>query len=149
MRVVFDANVVVAGVCWQGEGWLCLLKLARRQAFAYGTQATLEETRETAVRVIREQRPKHQAAARLTWYLDRVRRVERRAGQTAKSEMPVTTPILQAALAQGGGYRHMTTFAFLKNHSGFPLFGFARFLKWSSALLQQLFAHAAPDQGGY
>jgi len=24
MRVVFDANVVVAGVCWQGEGWLCL-----------------------------------------------------------------------------------------------------------------------------
>ncbi|MBN8249534.1 MAG: hypothetical protein J0L84_19100, partial [Verrucomicrobia bacterium] len=34
VRVVLDANVVVAGACWQGEGFLCLLKLARRQAFA-------------------------------------------------------------------------------------------------------------------
>ena len=47
MRVVFDANVVLAGVCWQGEGWLCLIRLAQRRAFAYGTAATLEETRET------------------------------------------------------------------------------------------------------
>ena len=67
MRVVFDANVVVAGVCWQGEAFVCLLKLARRRAFAFGSAATLEETRETAVRVIREVQPRHNAAARLTW----------------------------------------------------------------------------------
>jgi putative PIN family toxin of toxin-antitoxin system len=76
VRVVFDANVVVAGICWQGEGWLCLVKLARRRAFAYGNSATLEETRETALRVIRQQQPKHDAAARLTWYLERVRIVD-------------------------------------------------------------------------
>ena len=99
MRVVFDANVVVAGVCWQGEEWLCLLKLARRQAFAYGTQATLEETRETAVRVIREQRPKHHAAARLTWYLDRVRRVDAAPLGKQRSRDASDDPYLAAALA--------------------------------------------------
>ena len=99
MRVVFDANVVVAGVCWQGEGWLCLLKLARRQAFAYGTETTLEETRETAVRVIREQRPKHPAAVRLTWYLERVRRVEAAPMGKQRSRDASDDPYLSAALA--------------------------------------------------
>jgi len=99
VRVVFDASVVVAGVCWQGEGWLCLLKLARRQAFAYGTEATLEETRETAVRVIREQRPKHKAATRLTWYLDRVRRVEAAPLGKQRSRDASDDPYLAAALA--------------------------------------------------
>ena len=99
MRVVFDANVVVAAVCWQGEGWLCLLKLARRQAFAYGTQATLEETRETTVRVIREQRPKHHAAERLTWYLDRVRRVDPAPLGKQRSRDASDDPYLAAAPA--------------------------------------------------
>ena len=75
MHVVLDANVVASGVCWDGEAYLCLVKLARRQAFASGTEATLAETREVTVRLIREQRPRHNASARLTWYLARVRLV--------------------------------------------------------------------------
>jgi putative PIN family toxin of toxin-antitoxin system len=98
VRVVLDANVVVAGVCWQGEGWLCLLKLARRQAFAYGTEATLEETRETAVRLIQERRPGHNAAARLTWYLERVRRVEAPPLGKQRSRDVKDDPYLGAAL---------------------------------------------------
>ena len=84
MRVVFDANVVVAGVCWQGEGWLCLVKLARRMAFAYGTPETIEETRETAVRLIR--------------YLDRVRRVDPAPLGKRRSRDPKDDPYLAAAL---------------------------------------------------
>ena len=99
MRVVFDANVVVAGVCWQGEGWLCLVKLARRLAFAYGTTETLEETRETVLRVIRQQEPRHDAAARLTWYLDRVRRVDPAPLGKRRSRDPKDDPYLAAALA--------------------------------------------------
>src|SRR5438105_3804038 len=98
MRVVFDANVVVAGVCWQGEGWLCLVKLARRMAFAYGTPETIEETRETAVRLIRQQQPRHNAAARLTWYLDRVRRVDPAPLGKPRSRDPKDDPYLAAAL---------------------------------------------------
>jgi putative PIN family toxin of toxin-antitoxin system len=99
MRVVFDANVVVAGVCWQGEGWLCLIRMARRQAFAYGTVATLEETRETTVRVIRERQALHKAAARLDWYLDKVRRVEPLPLGKRRSRDERDDPYLAAALA--------------------------------------------------
>ncbi|MBM3855311.1 MAG: putative toxin-antitoxin system toxin component, PIN family [Verrucomicrobia bacterium] len=99
MRVVFDANVVVAGVCWEGEGFLCLLKTARRHAFAYGTEATLEETRATAERIIRELKPKHNAAARLTWYLERVRRIEPAPLGKRRSRDPKDDPYLAAALA--------------------------------------------------
>ena len=37
MRVVLDANVIASGVCWDGEAYLCLVKLARRHALAFGT----------------------------------------------------------------------------------------------------------------
>lgn len=99
MRVVLDANMVVAGVCWQGEAWLCLLKLARRQAFAYGIEFTLDETRETAVRMIREQMPAHNATARLVWYLDRVRRVDPAPLGKQRSRDAHDDPYLAAALA--------------------------------------------------
>ncbi|MBM3879437.1 MAG: putative toxin-antitoxin system toxin component, PIN family [Verrucomicrobia bacterium] len=99
MRVVFDANVVVAGVCWQGEGWLCLIRMARRHAFAYGTVASLEETRETVVRVIRERQPTHNASARLDWYLDNVRQVEPWPLGKRRSRDPRDDPNLAAALA--------------------------------------------------
>jgi putative PIN family toxin of toxin-antitoxin system len=98
MRVVFDANVVVAGVCWQGEAFVCLLKLARRQAFAFGSAATLEETRETAVRVIREVQPRHNAAARLTWYLQKVRLVDPMPLGKQRSRDVRDDPYLAAAL---------------------------------------------------
>lgn len=99
MRAVFDANVVVAGVCWQGEGWLCLVKMAQRRVFAYGTARTLEETRETAIRVIRQQSPKHNAAARLTWYLEKVRIVEPAPLGKPRSRDATDDPYLAAALA--------------------------------------------------
>jgi uncharacterized protein len=76
VRIVLDANVVAAGVCWQGEGYLCFVKLARRQATAFGTILTIEETRETVTRLIREKRPEHNATARLNWYLENCRLVE-------------------------------------------------------------------------
>jgi putative PIN family toxin of toxin-antitoxin system len=96
---VFDANVVVAGVCWQGEGWLCLIQMARRHAFAYGTVVTLEETRETAVRVIQERQPTHNASARLDWYLDHVRRIEPAPLGKRRSRDDRDDPYLAAALA--------------------------------------------------
>ena len=41
MRVVVDANVAAAGLVFRGEAWACLVKLARRQAFTFGTEFTL------------------------------------------------------------------------------------------------------------
>jgi putative PIN family toxin of toxin-antitoxin system len=76
VRVVLDANVVASGTCWNGEPYVCLVKMARRQIFAFGSSDTLEETRAVTVELIRQKRPRHNATARLTWYLERVILVE-------------------------------------------------------------------------
>ncbi|MDA1278223.1 MAG: putative toxin-antitoxin system toxin component, PIN family [Verrucomicrobia bacterium] len=104
MRAVFDANVIVAGICWQGEGWLCFKKMARRQVFPFGSIETVEETRETALRIIRKQNPPHNAAGRLTWYLEKVRIVDPAPLGKQRSRDAKDDPYLAAALASKAGY---------------------------------------------
>lgn len=98
MRAVLDANVVAAGVCWNGEGYLVLIKLARRRFQAFATTDTLEETRETCERLIRERRPRHNALARLNWYCSRVRLVTPADLGKRRSRDPKDDPYLAAAL---------------------------------------------------
>jgi putative PIN family toxin of toxin-antitoxin system len=99
MRAVFDANVVASAVCWNGEPYLCLVKMARRQVFAYGTSETLEETRAVATDAVRERRPKHNSAARLAWYLERLKLVEAAPLGKQRSRDASDDPYLAAALA--------------------------------------------------
>jgi putative PIN family toxin of toxin-antitoxin system len=99
VRVVLDANIVASGVCWRGEAWLCLVKVARRQVFAYATEDTLAEARETSTRLIREIKPKHGAANVLSWYLQEVRMVEPAALGKQRSRDAGDDPYLAAALA--------------------------------------------------
>jgi putative PIN family toxin of toxin-antitoxin system len=101
VRVVLDANVVASGVCWDGEAYLCLVKLARQQAFAFATEATLTEIKEMTVRLVREKRPRHNAAGRLTWYLSRVRLVSPAPLGKQRSRDWKDDPYLAAALAAG------------------------------------------------
>ncbi len=98
MRVVFDANVVAAAVCWSGEPFLCFAMLAQRRVFAFGSTETLEESREIATLLIRQKRPKHNATARLTWYLDKVRLVDPVSLGKQRSRDPQDDPYLAAAL---------------------------------------------------
>ena len=68
MRVVLDANVAAAGIIFRGEAWACLVKLARRQAFAFGTDFTLAETRETVTEMSRLKQARHNVGGALAWY---------------------------------------------------------------------------------
>jgi putative PIN family toxin of toxin-antitoxin system len=104
MRVVLDANVVASGVCWQGEAYRCLVKIARRQAFAYATEGTLAEARETATRLIRELEPKNNAANILNWYLQEARMVEPAPLGKQRSRDAKDDPYLAAALAAHAGF---------------------------------------------
>jgi putative PIN family toxin of toxin-antitoxin system len=99
MRAVFDANVVAAGVCWNGEPYLCLVKIARRQVWAFGTQETLEETRDICAQLIRQKTPKHNATGRLTWYLDKLQLVDPSPLGKQRSRDAKDDPYLAAALA--------------------------------------------------
>lgn len=103
MRVVFDANVVASGVCWRGEAWLCLAALARRLAFAYATEYTLHEARETVSRLIREIKPENNAANILNWYLQKVRLIEPAPLGKQRSRDAKDDPYLAAALAARAG----------------------------------------------
>lgn len=99
MRVVLDANVVASGVCWSGESYRCLVKVARRQAVAFGTELTLAEARQTATRLIREESVSHNAGNILNWYLEAAKLVEPAPLGKQRSRDPKDDPYLAAALA--------------------------------------------------
>ena len=99
MRVVVDANVAAAGLVFRGEAWACLVELARRQAFAFGTEFTLEETRETATRLARHRKCSHNVGGALVWYLEKVRLVEPAPLGKPRSRDPQDDPYLAAALS--------------------------------------------------
>jgi uncharacterized protein len=108
MRAVFDANVVASGICWNGEPYLCLIKIARRQVFAFGTTETLEETREVTAELISRRKPKHNATARLTWYLEHLNLVDPAPLGKQRSRDPKDDPDLAAAM--GAEAQYIVTF---------------------------------------
>jgi uncharacterized protein len=99
VNVVFDASVTASGVCWNGDAWLSLVKLGRREVLAWGTDFIVEETRRTCLRLIQEQQLKHNAAGRLNWYLRSVRVVEAAPLGKQRSRDPNDDPYLACALA--------------------------------------------------
>jgi putative PIN family toxin of toxin-antitoxin system len=99
VNVVFDANVLAGAVCWNGDPWLCLIRLAQREAFAWGTDFTLEETRRTCLRLIQEKHPAHNATARLEWYMENARTIEAAPLGKPRSRDIKDDPYLACALA--------------------------------------------------
>ncbi len=131
MRVVFDANVIASAVCWHGEPYLCLVKLARRQAFAFATAETLAEAQAVATALIRERQPKHNAAGRLAWYVGKVKVVDPEPLGKQRSRDPKDHPYLAAAL--GAQAACIVTFdrdlLALGKPFGIPIITPAQFLK--------------------
>jgi predicted nucleic acid-binding protein len=66
-----------------------------------GSKETLAETKEVTIRLIRLKRPKHHAAGRLTWYLNRVRTVSPAPLGKQRSRDRKDDPYVSAALAAG------------------------------------------------
>jgi putative PIN family toxin of toxin-antitoxin system len=99
MRVILDANVAASAVCWDGEAYRCLVKLARRQIFAYGTIETVQETSDVTSQLIHENKPRHKAIGRLNWYLERIRMVDAAPPGKQRSRDAKDDPYLAAAIA--------------------------------------------------
>jgi putative PIN family toxin of toxin-antitoxin system len=98
VRVVFDANVAAAAVVFRGEAWMCLVKLARRQVFAFGTPFAVEETRLTAMTLISHRKAQNNAVGALNWYLDKVKQVDPAPLGKQRSRDAKDDPYLAAAL---------------------------------------------------
>ena len=104
MRVVFDANVVASAVCWNGESYRCFVKLVRRQIFAFGTIETLAEASDITAHLIHTENPRHNATARLNWYLEKVKMVDAAPLGKQRSRAAKDDPYLAAALAAHAGF---------------------------------------------
>jgi predicted nucleic acid-binding protein len=99
MKVVFDAGVVFSGAGWRGEAHRCLLAMARRRLVAYATEQTLEELSDLLA--ARGHRAKHPPAAVLSWYQDKVKRVEPAPLGKQRSRDVKDDPYLACALGAG------------------------------------------------
>ncbi len=104
MRVVFDANVAAAAVVFRGEAWACLVKIARRQVFAFGSDYTLAETRDTATELARHRKARHNVGGALGWYLEKLHLVTPAPLGKQRSRDAKDDPYLATALAARAGY---------------------------------------------
>ena len=102
MRVVFDANVVFAGVGWRGEAHRCLVAMARKRVTAFATLEILEEVR--SLTAARGDKFKYPPATTLNWYYDSVKLVEPAPLGKQRSRDPKDDPYLACALAAGAKF---------------------------------------------
>jgi predicted nucleic acid-binding protein len=131
VRVVFDANVIASGVCWRGESYLCLVKLARRQVFAFGALETLAETNTVVTELIRRKQPPHGGSNLLNWYLERVKVVDPAALGKKRSRDLTDDAYLSAALSAKahGIVTYERGLLVLGKPFGIPIITPAQFLK--------------------
>jgi putative PIN family toxin of toxin-antitoxin system len=100
VRVVFDANVVIAGAGWRRESHLCLVQAARRRVIPYATLWIHEETRRAAQSMeARRVFKRHSPWTVLNWWFSFARGVEPAALGKQRSRDAKDDPYLACALA--------------------------------------------------
>jgi uncharacterized protein len=99
VRVVLDANVVFAGAGWRGEAHHCLMAMARRHITVYATEEILDEVRGLVAEI--SFKCKHPPDNLLTWYQDKVKRIEPAPLGKQPSRDVKDDPYLACALAAG------------------------------------------------
>jgi predicted nucleic acid-binding protein len=102
MKVVFDAGVVFSGAGWWGEAHRCLLAMAHRRVIAYATEETLKELSDLVANC--GDRMKHSPAPTLSWYQDKVKRVDPAPLGKQRSRDLKDDPYLACALGAGAKF---------------------------------------------
>ena len=76
IRAVYDCNVVMSGIGWNGAARQCLKLAASRQVFLYVTDEILAEYETVIPEIIAEEMPKIDPQPKLAWIRNKSRRVE-------------------------------------------------------------------------
>src|SRR5438309_7654971 len=74
--VVFDCNVVLAGIGWRGTPRLCLKLIAQRRIAISVTEAILAEYDTVIPRTLKQEVPEVDPQPKLVWIKSKSRRVE-------------------------------------------------------------------------
>jgi putative PIN family toxin of toxin-antitoxin system len=96
VRVVLDANVVLAGAGWRGEAYACLLAMARRRITVFGTSGILNELH--ALVAERGSKFRHPAQTVISWCCHTVKMIEPVALGKQRSRDAYDDPYLACAL---------------------------------------------------
>ena len=76
IRALYDCNVVLSGIGWNGSARLCLKCVARRRVLLFATQAILDEYQTVIPEVLTEEVPGLDARPKLAWIRNKARLVE-------------------------------------------------------------------------
>jgi putative PIN family toxin of toxin-antitoxin system len=99
ITAVFDSNVIVSGLIWRGESYLCLVAQARRRVRVFASQWILEEVRRSIkAREIGKGTPLNPWPG-FGWFSCTARIVEPDPTGKQRSRDPKDDPILGTALA--------------------------------------------------
>jgi putative PIN family toxin of toxin-antitoxin system len=104
IRAVFDCNVVMAGLGWRNEPYLCLVQVARRRVRAFVTNWLVEEYQRVAKRMEAEKLFQQSIWPTLDWFLSTARRVVPAPLGRQRSRDASDDPYLACALAAQAGF---------------------------------------------
>jgi putative PIN family toxin of toxin-antitoxin system len=103
IRAVYDCNVILSGIGWNGSARNCLKLVASRRAFLFVTDAILAEYETVIPEVLAEEVPEVDPYPKLAWIRSKSRLVEpsplgKRRSRDAKDDIYLECAL--AALAQ-------------------------------------------------
>lgn len=99
IRAVYDCNVILSGIGWNGSARSCLQLIARREVFIHVTEEILAEYESVIPETLAEEMPEMNPQPKLAWIRNKSRLVEaaplgKRRSRDAKDDI-----YLAAALA--------------------------------------------------
>jgi putative PIN family toxin of toxin-antitoxin system len=102
IRAVYDCNVIMSGIGWNGAARNCLKLVACRQLFLYVTEEILEEYEAVIPETLAEETPKIDPLPKLAWIRNKSRLVEpaplgKRRSRDAKDDIYLAAAIAASA----------------------------------------------------
>ena len=101
IRAVYDCNVILSGIGWNGAARSCLKLVASRQVFLYVTEEILAEYEAVIPETLAEEMPKIDPLPKLAWIRNKARHVVaplgKRRSRDAKDDIYLAAAIAASA----------------------------------------------------
>lgn len=104
IRAVYDCNVVLSGIGWDGSARQCLKRVARRRVFLFVTDTILAEYESIIPEILAEETPDLDVLPKLAWIRSQCRRVEPASPGKPRSRDVKVDIYLAGALAASAQY---------------------------------------------
>jgi len=99
ITAVFDSNVIVSGLIWRGESYLCLVSQARRHVRVFASEWIIEEVRRSIKQIETGKRIPRDPWPGFNWFCYTAKLVDPAPMGKQRSRDPEDDPILGTALA--------------------------------------------------